>query len=170
MSKSGYLTAEEYRAIRILLGMTLKEAKEFHRVQNVSTIKRWESGYSRVSELACDKITRLLEQINWVIDQAIQLYEANLDRGDLKVTLITYPDDCLTKFVSDWGDLPPSVHHSMIFRTYINLKARGAKVGVVKFNPQDYFAYMASHNLKDCQSTRAAWAGDYHDRLLKQEN
>lgn len=166
MSKRGYLTAEEYRAIRKILGMTLEEAAEFHRVQNIRTIARWEKGDSWVSELACDKIVGLFNKINTIIAEAISEYEKWSKKGDVDVVLIIYPDSCYKKFVAGIGDLPNSVHKSMVSRLYSELKMRGIDVGIVEFNPQDYFTFLAKNGFRDGQDARAAWAGDYRSRLL----
>lgn len=168
MAKSGYLTGQEYRAIRNLLGMTLHEAKEFHKVQNISTIKRWENGYSKVSELACDKITELLKKINWGIEQGISQYKSLPEdvQKQTEVVLIVYPDECFKKFVFGFQDLPNSVHKTMIYRLYLCFKELGAEVGIVEFNPQDYFTFMAKNNYKDAPDIRSAWACDYRGRLV----
>lgn len=166
MSKRGYLTAEEYRAIRQTLGMTLEEAAEFHRVQNIRTIARWEKGDSWVSELACDKITGLLEKINKTISETIEMAREVLKKGELEAVLIIYPDSCYKKFAVGFAELPNSVHKAMIVRTYTALKELGADTGIVEFNPQDYFTFLAKNGFRDGQDARAAWAGDYRSRLL----
>lgn len=170
MSKTGYLTALEYKTIRILLGFSQEEAKEFHGVKNIRTIKRWESGQSRVSELACDKIMDLFKKINWVIGQGVRSYE-NLPeevRQKTEVTLIFYPDSCYKKFAVGFENLPNSVHKTAVSRLFAELIERGVKVGIVEFNPQDYFSFMGANNYKDAQDVRALWAGDYYERLKKQ--
>lgn len=162
----GYLTAEEYKAIRKFLGLTQQEAAIFHKVQNIHTIKRWERGESWVSELACNKITDLLKKIQWSISQAIKQYQDFPYKSELEVVLITYPERCLSRFVPNWGDLPASVHNAMIVHTYTALKELGANVGIVEFNPQDYFTYLAANNMTDNQASRSAWAADYRGRLM----
>lgn len=165
MSKKGYLTAAEYKALRQLLGFTQAQAAEFHRVQNIRTIQRWEKGDSWVSELACDRITALAEKINWTISQAIEQAQ-EFKPNELEVVLIVYPDACYKQFAFGFENLPNSVHQAMIARTYSALKELGYNCGVVEFNPQDYFIYLSSHNLKDNSSSRSQWAVDYHSRLL----
>ncbi|MBQ9235446.1 MAG: DUF4447 family protein [Alphaproteobacteria bacterium] len=165
MSKKGYLTAAEYKILRQLLGFTQAQAAEFHCVQNIRTIQRWEKGDSWVSELACDKITALAEKINWAIDQALKQAQ-QFKPNELEITLIIYPDSCYKKFAHGFENLPNSVHQAMIARTYTALKELRYNAGIVEFNPQDYFAYMGATGQTDNQSTRAAWACDYHDRLI----
>ena len=165
MSKKGYLTAAEYKTLRQLLGFSQAEAAEFHKVQNLSTIKRWERGYSRVSEIACDKICDLLKKINWSINQALEKI-SELPSEDAEITLIVYPNSCYKQMAIGMDGLPNSVHRAMIARLYNALKERGYTVGIVEFNPQDYFAYMAAHGYTDGQDTRSAWASDYRSRLL----
>ena len=165
MSKKGYLTSAEYKALRQLLGFSQPEAAAFHKVQNVRTIQRWETGTSWPSELACDKICALAEQIEWSIDQAVKQFSA-FSPDEVEVTLIVYPDECYRKFVVNMGDLPNSVHRAMISRTFAILRKKGYSAGVVEFNAQDYFSYLAIHGLGDSQDARAAWASDYRARIL----
>lgn len=165
MSKKGYLTAAEYRALRQLLGLTQEDSAKFHKVQNVRTIKRWEKGDSWVSEMACDKILALFEKVNWTINQAV--FEAEkLPPSDTEIVLIIYPDSCYEKFAVGMKDLPNNVHQAMISRLYARLKEKGYVVGIVEFCPQDYFIYLAAHNMKDGQDARSQWACDYRKRLL----
>jgi len=166
VSKRGYLTAAEYKALRQTLGMTQQEAADFHRVQGVLTIKRWEKGTSWVSEIACDRIVELFNKINTTISAAVHEYEKSAQKGEVDVVLIIYPDSCYQKFVVGIGDLPNSVHKAMISRLYAELKKRGVKVGIVEFNPQDYFTFLAQNGFSDGQDVRAAWAVDYRGRLL----
>jgi len=162
LSKRGYLTAEEYRAIRTALGFTQEQAKEFHRVQNVRTIKNWEKGTSWVSELACDKILDLFKRINTLVyaaEDKIRDTFDNLPRDEWDVAvLIQYPDSCYKQFVFDIGDLPNSVHKKMIERIYTDLTDDGYPVGIITFNPQDYFTFLSAQGLKDTQDARALWA------------
>lgn len=165
MAKRGYLTSAEYKALRQLLGFTQAQAAEFHRVQNIRTIQRWEKGDSWVSELACDKITDLAKKIDWSINQAVSQAQ-QFNPNELEVVLIIYSDSCYKQFAYGFENLPNSVHQAMIARTYSALKELGYSCGVVEFNPQDYFTYLVIHNLKDNSASRSQWAINYHARLL----
>lgn len=155
MTKKGYLTAAEYRTIRQTLGFSQAEAAAFHRVRSVITIKRWESGKSFVSELACNKITALFEQINQVVKEGVEkIFSA---AKDTQIVLIVYPEGC-RDLIPGLGDLPLSVHTAMVRRTYIAARELGRKVGLVNFNPQSYFSFLAANNLKDGHDSRSAWA------------
>lgn len=165
MSKKGYLTSAEYKSLRQLLGFSQAEAAAFHKVQNLRTIQRWESGASWPSELACDKICNLANKINWSVEQAVKAF-SQFNPNEVDITLIVYPDECYRKFVHDMEDLPNSVHRAMIARIYAKMREMGYSAGVVEFNIQDYFAYLASHGLSDRQDARAAWASDYRARIL----
>ena len=158
MSKKGYLTAEEYRALRELLGFTQAEAAEFHKVQNMRTIRRWESGDSWVSELACDKISQLAIQIEQRINAGFEQWQ----KGKYPVTLLIYPDDC--KMAIGFEDLPNSVHRAMVYRLYAKIKEAGGEVSIVTFNPQLYMIWLAQHKLKDNQAHRGAWAAEYYQK------
>lgn len=162
MSKKGYLTAEEYRAIRSVLGFTQEEAKNFHKVQNIRTIQRWEAGTSFVSELACDKIMDLFklinEQVNTACDKIQEHFESVPEEHWQTSVLIVYPDACYKQYVFGIGDLPNSIHKTMVNRIYTEMNELGYPVGIITFNPQAYFTFLAANGLKDSHESRAAWA------------
>lgn len=162
MSKKGYLTAEEYRAIRTALGFTQVEAQAFHRVQNVRTIKNWEKGTSFVSELACDKIVGLFKQVNKLVyateDKITEHFNSVPKKDWQTAVLIQYPDSCYKQFVFDIGDLPNSIHKKMIERIYTDLTEEGYPVGIIMFNAADYFTFLSANGLQDCHESRSAWA------------
>ena len=162
MTKKGYLTAAEYRAIRQTLGFSQAEAAAFHCVQSVITIKRWESGKSFVSELACNKITALFEQINQVVKEGVEkIFSA---AKDTQIVLIIYPEGC-RDLIPGLGDLPLSVHTAMIRRIFVAAKELGHNVGLITFNPQSYFSFLAASGLKDSHDNRSAWACSEYDRI-----
>lgn len=161
----GKLTSAEYKALRQLLGFSQAEAAEFHGLQNLRTIQRWESGASWVSDIACEKICALAAQIDATINGALTEVE-KCPAGETEIVLIVYPDGCFRQYVAGIGDLPNSVHRAMIARTYDLLRQKGYAAGVVEFNPDDYAAYLQENDLDDGQDVRAAWASDYRVRLL----
>lgn len=162
MTKKGYLTAAEYRAIRQALGFSQAEAAAFHCVQSVITIKRWESGKSFVSELACNKIVQLFELINTqvktVVEQIIKMQK------ETPMVLIIYPEGC-RDLIPGLGDLPLSVHTAMIRRIFVAARELGHNVGLITFNPQSYFSFLAANGLKDSHNNRSAWACSEYDRI-----
>lgn len=169
MTKKSNITAEEYKALRIMCGFSQEQAKEFHKVQNIRTIRRWENGESWVSELAANKILDLNEKLQWSVTQATEQYLAAAEKGIEidKIVLIVYPEGC-RRMINNMGDLPCSVHNMLIQRTYLALKSVGADVAIVEFNMQDYFTYLAKNNFKDSQDIRGAWAADYYSRIISQ--
>lgn len=167
MTKKGYLTATEYRTIRQTLGFSQAEAAAFHRVQSVITIKRWESGKSFVSELACNKITALFEQINQVVKEGVD--KISSAAKDAQIVLIVYPEGC-RDLISELGDLPVSVHTAIIRRIFVAAKELGRNVGVITFNPQSYFSFLAASGLKDSHDNRSAWACSEYDRIKEAGN
>ena len=162
MTKKGFLTADEYRKIRQSLGLSLEDARDFHGVESVNTIKKWESGKSAVSEKASLKITDLAQRVAWTISQALQ--QAEKCPPDSEVDLILYARQNF-KFCAGAEEMPPSVHWVMIRNTARLLKEKGYTVRVVEFNPQDYLSFLALKGLTDSQDARAFWATDYADRL-----
>ena len=158
MSKRGYLTAEEYVAICQYLGMGTDDLVKFHKVQNRSTINRWQTGKSFVSELACDKITELFRQISEHVNAALELiYSRN--KEEFRTAMIIYPESCANMIFgfkdSGW---PLPAYNAYIRHVYTEATAKGYEIDLVKFNPQSYFAYCAANNLKDSPENRASWA------------
>lgn len=168
MSKKGYLTAAEYKALRELLGFSQQEAAEFHNMQNARTIRRWERGDSWVSKIASDKICALAEKVNWTIEQVVDSL-LKYDPSQAEAVFIVYPGETHKNFLPDTQGLPTSVHRSMIGRIYSILHLKGYEVGIVEFNAQDYISFLGRKGLTDSQSTRALWATDYRSRLLASE-
>lgn len=158
MKNYGYLTGEEYRAIRKILGLTLEETATLHGFLEDRTIKQWEAEKSTTSRPACDKITTLLNRINDLIEETIVQWES--DKQD--VFLITYDDDDYKKYIFGLGkDLPNNVHTMMIYRTYIELKRIGALAYIVKFNKASYAHYMSEFGTTDTPENRTKWAKWY---------
>ena len=168
MSKKGFLTAAEYKALRELLGFSQQEAAEFHKLQNARTIRRWERGDSWVSQIASDKICALAEKVNSTINQIVEPI-LKYDPSQAGGVFIVYPGDTHQKFLPDTQGLPAPVHRAMIGRIYSILHQKGYEVGIVEFNAQDYMAFLGRKGLTDTQSTRAMWASDYRSRLLASE-
>ncbi len=160
MTKKGFLTAEEYKTIRQTLGFSQAEAAAFHKLQNIRTVKRWENGDSFVSELACNKITRLFELIKAQIKSAVE--KIIQTPRDTEIVLVVYPEGC-RDLIPGLGDLPMSVHNAMIRRVYIAARELGQDVGIVTFNPQSYFSFLAARGLTDNQDNRAKWACYQYD-------
>lgn len=165
MSKKGFLTSVEYKALRQLLGFSQAEAAKFHGLQNMRTIRRWESGDSWISDVACKKICTLAKKIDEVIGEALRK-ASQCGSDETSVVLIVYPDDCYRDYVVEIGNLPNSVHRAMVARTYECLRQRGYITGIVEFNPHDYAEFLKKNNVPDSQDVRAAWAAEYRDRLL----
>lgn len=158
MINYGYLTGEEYRAIRELLGFSQQEAADFHGMAQKLTINQWEWNKNTVSRIACDAITNLINKINDKIEEIITKWEN--DKQD--VFLITYNDEDYQKYTFGLGrELPNSVHTMMIYRAYIELKRIGALAYIVKFNKDSYAYFMADLGKVDTAESRNEWAKWY---------
>lgn len=164
MKNFGYLTSEEYRALRKLLGFTQKEAMKFHGVSRDLTIKQWERGKSTTSTAACDKITSLMEKINDLIEEIITKWEKEQN----EVFLITYDEEDYTKYIYGVGrNLPHNVHTMMIYRVYVELKRLGAKAYIVKFNKPSYAFFLQERGQMDSPENRNEWAAWYRTNYFR---
>lgn len=158
MINYGYLTGEEYRALRKTLGLTQQEAIELHGINRTQTLKQWEWDKSTISIPACDKITELSNKINDLIEEVIVKWEQ--DKQD--VFLITYDDDDYQKYIFGLGrNLPNNVHKMMTYRAYVELKRLGALAYIVKFNKISYAHYLAEFGSTDTPENRTSWAKWY---------
>lgn len=158
MINYGYLTGEEYRAIRELLGFSQQDAADFHGVAQKITINQWEWNKNTISLRACDKITELMNSINDKIEEIITKWEETKE----DVFLITYSEEDYQKYIFGLGrGLPNSVHTMMIYRAYVELKRLGALAYIVKFNKASYAHYLAEFGTTDTPENRLSWAKWY---------
>lgn len=158
MKNYGYLTGEEYRAIRKILGLSQQEATELHGLKKKEGLQMWEWGKSTLSLPACDKITSLLNKMDDAIEEVVTKWES--DKED--VFLITYDEDDYKRYIFGLGkDLPNSVHTMLIYRTYAELKRIGALAYIVKFNKASYAHYMSEFGVLDTPENRTKWAKWY---------
>lgn len=158
MKNYGYLTGEEYKALRKLLGFSQKEACDFHGLKRVESFQQWEWGKSTLSQPACDKITDLMNRINDLIEETITKWEETKE----DVFLITYDDEDYQKYVFGLGrELPNSVHTMLQYRTYAELKRIGALAYIVKFNKSSYAFYLSENGITDSVENRFKWAKWY---------
>lgn len=158
MKNYGYLTGEEYKAIRKMLGMNQQDAAEFHGLKRKETLVWWENNKATVSLPACDKITALLNKIDDAIEEVVVKWES--DKED--VFLITYDEDDYKRYIFGLGkDLPNSVHTMLQYRTYAELKRIGALAYIVKFNKASYAHYMSEFGVLDTPENRTKWAKWY---------
>lgn len=170
MSKHGYLTSEEYVAICQYLGMGTEDLVKFHKVQNRSTISRWQTGKSFVSELACDKITELFRQISERVNAALAvIYSTNKD--ECQTVMIIYPESCANMvFGLSQSGWPLPAYNAYIRHVYAEATAKGYNIGLIKFNPQSYFAYCAANNLKDSPESRSSWAATVYETISPEKS
>lgn len=158
MKNYGYLTGEEYRAIRKILGLSQQEATELHGLKKKEGLQMWEWGKSTLSLPACDKITALLNKMDDMIEQTVEQWEQTKE----DVFLITYDEDDYKRYIFGLGkDLPNSVHTMLQYRTYAELKRIGALAYIVKFNKASYAHYMSEFGVLDTPENRTKWAKWY---------
>lgn len=158
MKNFGYLTNEEYHAIRDCLGLTQNEAADLHGLSRKETVQAWEWGKSTISTAACDKITATINKINDILEQIITDWEETQD----DVFLITYDDEDYQRYIFGLGrELPNSVHKKLMYRAYVELKRLGAIAYIVKFNRASYAYFLAEKGRTDDIEQRYNWARWY---------
>lgn len=156
MQNYGYLTNEEYRAIRKTLGFSQDEAASFHGIKRKETLVWWENGKSTISVPACEKITDFLNKTYEIIEDVINDWEKDKEQ---EVVFITYDDQDYRKYIFGLGrTLPNSVHTALMYRAYIELKRLGAKAYIVKFNKSSYAYFLTERGSEDTPEMREKWS------------
>lgn len=158
----GILTNAEYKALRTYLGLSQEEATRLHGLKNVKTVQRWENGHSFISDIACNKLLEIFGKVQTVIEGTLAQFSQDGGNANDRVVLIIYPDDCYREYVTDIGDLPNSVHQSMMNKLYIELRHLGVDAHIVMFDKTSYQEWLANSRQQDGHEARSLWAIQYY--------
>lgn len=156
------LTSEEYRAIRTTLGLTQEEAMRFHKLKNVRTIKRWESGAHVTSESACQNIIQLFKRVNEAVNRITDGLKDSFDATPREewspAVLIQFSEADFKKYLSEFEKMPVNIHKAIVHRIYTELSECGYPVGIISFNEEKYNEFLCTYGLTDSEEARALWA------------
>ena len=144
------ITGTELRILRQNCGLTQEDVAEYIGC-SLRSVKRWEAGKSRIPQRVFDALTQL--RIRILTESALMLSFA-AERTE-PIALILYDEEdadlCGRQF-----DGPFNALRHIIVTAYNSLRAAGYSVRLVKFDRDDYFAFL--YGREDTDYLRAKWA------------
>ena len=144
----GYLNGIEFKALREELGLTQSELMRILGIKNYQTIVRWEKGERFISTQVCDKIVALFKKaaarIGAEYDAIIERYK-RFQYADF--VLVLYPDK--------------PERNAALRKAFCRFLAEGKKAHLIRFDPEDYDAYLTKKRLPDSEKNREEWALSY---------
>lgn len=151
IKNAGYLNGIEFKTIREELGLTQAELMRLMGIKNYQTIVRWEKGDNVISESACDTIVNMLksawQEITEKTDLLLERYKRTCYAD---FALIIYPNN-------------PTLN-AATRKAYCRFMAEGKKAHLIRWNEQDFHAFLDMKELEDTPETRERWALDYWKR------
>ena len=143
------ITGTELRVLRQNCGLTQEDVAEYIGC-SLRSVKRWENGKSRIQQRIFDTLTQL--RIRILSESAIC---ANASSRTKLIALILYDESDAD--VCDYDEsIPFNAWRHIIVTAYNSLRASGYSVRLVKFDRDDYFAFLDGR--KDTPILRAKWA------------
>ena len=162
----GYLNAEEYKAIRKVVGFSQQEIQHFHGLKNIRTINQWETGRNTISLCACDKLVALSHKVYDDIKR--KFWDIRKHRTQPAIFLsYDYNEDgeYIKPLIDEYHSL--SVYKMTIYRAYVEALERGLDAHIVMFNKRDYESYLEALNLDDTLDNREDWARVHYLKLKR---
>ena len=143
------ITGTELRVLRQNCGLTQEDVAEYIGC-GLRSVKRWESGKSRIPQRVFDRLfdLRVIEQHKSAV--------MTIAFGKIPLSaLIIYEKSDAD--VCDYDDtIPFNAWRHIIVTAYNSLRAAGYSVRLVKFDSDDYFAFLGLR--KDTPILRSKWA------------
>lgn len=154
---NGHLNAEEYRALRKVLGFSQQEAQNFHGLKDIQSVRRWEKGKNTTSACACTKILGLMKTASEYIKD--KFFEFRQHRSQPAIFL-SYNDEEDFKYIApiikEFSAL--SVYKMTVYRAYVEALSRNFDAHIVIFNKEDFESYLVALNVEDSLQARENWA------------
>ena len=144
------ITGSELRVLRQNCGLTQEDVAEYIGC-GLRSVKRWEAGKSRIPQRVFNRLfdLRVIEQH----DSAVMTF--SLGNLDVANALILY-DESDADLCDYDKSIPFNACRHIIVTAYNSLRASGYSVRLVKFDREDYFAFLAGRS--DTQAERSSWA------------
>lgn len=144
------ITGTELRVLRQNCGLTQEDVAEYIGC-GLRSVKRWEAGKSRIPQRIFDTLTVL--RIRILAESALMSSFAS-ERTE-PIALILYDEEDAD--VCDYDKaIPFNSWRHIIVTAYNSLRASGYSVRLVKFDRDDYFAFLDGR--KDTPILRSKWA------------
>lgn len=138
------------RVLRQNCGLTQEDVAEYIGC-GLRSVKRWEAGKSRIPQRVFDRLFDL-----WDIEQhnsAVMTGDFGIIDGEKALILYDESDADLCDYDKA---IPFNAWRHIIVTAYNSLRAAGYSVRLVKFDRDDYFAFLGLR--KDTPILRAKWA------------
>ena len=143
------ITGSEFRIMRQNCGLTQEDVAEYIGC-GLRSVKRWEAGKSRIPQRIFDRLFDL---------RVIELHNSSVMTtafGKLPLSALILYDESDAD-VCDYDDaIPFNAWRHIIVTAYNSLRASGYSVRLVKFDRDDYFAFLGLR--KDTPILRYEWA------------
>jgi len=150
------ITGTELRVLRQNCGLTQEDAAEYIGC-GLRSVKRWEAGTSRISDRVVAILQKIEAALNACAAEVMKTYDdhtKSMNPDELpEACLIVYDDDDAD--LVDWS-LPFHSHAAAVFKAFTLLRWNGVPARIVKFDREDYFAFLDGR--QDAPSMRSAWA------------
>lgn len=144
------ITGTELRVFRKNCGLTQEDVAEYIGC-GLRSVKRWENGKSRIPQRIFDRLfdLRVIEQHNSVV-------MTHAFFGKLPLSALILYDESDADVCDYDKAIPFNAWRHIIVTAYNSLRASGYSVRLVKFDRDDYFAFLGLR--KDTPILRAKWA------------
>lgn len=143
------ITGSELRVLRQNCGLTQEDVAEYIGC-GLRSVKRWEAGKSRIPQRVFDRLFDL-----WSIEQHDSDIMTIFFR-DLHTSALIFYDEFDADLCAYDKTIPFNAWRHIIVMEYNSLRAAGYSVRLVKFDRDDYFAFLGLR--KDTPILRSEWA------------
>ena len=143
------ITGTELRVLRQNCGLTQEDVAEYIGC-GLRSVKRWEAGKSRIPQRVFDRLFDL-----WCIEQHNSDIMTIFFRK-LHISALIFYDESDADVCDYDKAIPFNAWRHIIVTAYNSLRASGYSVRLVKFDRDDYFAFLGLR--KDTPILRAKWA------------
>ena len=143
------ITGTELRVLRQNCGLTQEDVAKYIGC-GLRSVKRWESGKSRIPQRIFDRLfdLRVIEQHNSAV--------MTIFFGKIHTSALIFYDESDADLCDYDKAIPFNAWRHIIVTAYNSLRASGYSVRLVKFDRDDYFAFLDGR--EDTDYLRAKWA------------
>ena len=147
------ITGTELRVLRQNCGLTQEDVAEYIGC-GLRSVKRWEAGKSRIPQRVYYNLIRL--RIRILTDESALILSFVSERTE-PIALILYDEEdvdlCGRQFD---GNIPFNAFRYVVISTFNDLRRDGYSPRLVRFDRDDYFAFLDGR--EDTDYLRAKWA------------
>lgn len=149
------------------LGFSTAELATYLQI-DIPTLQACEQGTATLSVAHCKKLLEAQHLVEYIIGatkKRCTRESQHYTQRHMGVCLLTYPDSCYAKYVTDFHNLPNSVYRQMLHRVVAELHNTKIRAYIITFNEESYLQFLQDNQQLDTQETRAQWAVWQHQQL-----